>query len=331
MDRSEYVQVARFIAALLVVVTHTTFYAVERTGSPFGIWHFGEIGVPIFFVISGIVMVLSAAQISAGVKGARIFLLRRFVRVVPLYWLATAAKVVIALAVPTVVNHNHFELDHAVKSFLFIPYFNAAGDIRPMHGVGWTLLHEVYFYLLFAAALAAGRRPIVWVSSLICGAWFVGIYLPEKTAFLQVATNPINLNFVVGMVAGQLLVSGLGSAKVQLLGVAAAAAAWLLVGTSAGVVLSFAVSVTLLAHRRFSSKWRPVVALGDSSYSLYLFHPFIAPALVMLFGKKMDFHPILALVSTCVLTVAIAHLLHVAIERPVVRRVRNILTARGIA
>lgn len=172
VDRSDYVQVARFVAALMVVLTHTTFYAQERAGSTLGVWHFGENGVPIFFVISGLVMVLSTAKMPLDLGGARTFLLRRFVRIVPLYWLATAAKVLIALAVPTVVNHNHFQLDHAIKSFLFIPYFNDSGELRPMHGVGWTLLHEVYFYLLFAASLAAGRKPVMWVSVVILAGWW---------------------------------------------------------------------------------------------------------------------------------------------------------------
>lgn len=324
-------QVARFVAALLVVVTHTTYYAQERAGSPIGVWHFGEIGVPIFFVISGLVMVLSTAKMPSDSGGARTFLLRRFVRIVPLYWLATAAKVAVALLAPAVVNHNHFQVDHAIKSFLFIPYFNGAGELRPMHGVGWTLLHEVYFYLLFAASLAAGRRPILWVSGVILAGWLVGVTIQDKSAFVTVATSQINLHFVLGMAAGWVLLNRRAASAVILYGAAGLLACGLVVGSNAAVITAFAVSVLALSRHQLSTAWQPVVALGDSSYSLYLFHPFIAPALVVLIGRRLELAPGLTIGLTCFVTVLISHLLHLIIERPVVRRVRESLRARGLA
>lgn len=145
IDRSQFIQIGRFLAALLVVVTHSTFYAHDRLAGVLPIWRFGEVGVPIFFVISGLVMVISCRSIPRDVNGSATFLLRRFIRIVPLYWLVTLFKIAVAILLPAAVNHNHFQLDHAIKSLLFIPYFNSSGEMRPMHGVGWTLLHEVFF------------------------------------------------------------------------------------------------------------------------------------------------------------------------------------------
>ena len=48
-------------------------------------------------------------------------------------------------------------------------------------------------------------------------------------------------------------------------------------------------------------------------------------------SKRLALPPALAIALTCLLTVAIAHALHLAIERPVVRRVRDALAARGLA
>lgn len=313
-----------------MVITHTTFYAQERAGSSDGVWRFGEIGVPIFFVISGLVMTLSTENLSTDTTGARIFLLRRFIRIVPLYWLATGAKVIVALAVPIVVNHNHFNLEHAIKSFLFIPYFNEAGDLRPMHGVGWTLFHEVYFYLLFAACLAAGRRPFLHVSFVICASWLIGMYLPDKSAFIKVVTSESNLNFVVGMATGWLLLRNeRRAAHVILGGALAALVVGLIIGSGVALVIIFATSVLLLSHRRFPMWWRPVVALGDSSYSLYLFHPFIAPALTVLIGKHLLHFPTFSIALICAITILVSHLLHLVVEKPVVRRARGFLTPTG--
>lgn len=54
------VQVLRFFAAFLVMMTHATFYVQTRIDPQMPVWHNGEAGVAIFFVISGLVMTLGA-------------------------------------------------------------------------------------------------------------------------------------------------------------------------------------------------------------------------------------------------------------------------------
>ena len=73
-------QYLRGLAATVVILDHAPTATMN--------WHFGIIGVDIFFAISGMVMVMSTLKPSSrGVKGALAFLRRRFLRVVPLYWL----------------------------------------------------------------------------------------------------------------------------------------------------------------------------------------------------------------------------------------------------
>jgi peptidoglycan/LPS O-acetylase OafA/YrhL len=166
------------------------------------VWHFGEIGVPLFFVISGLVMILSSTALPLEPSGAKVFMRRRLLRVVPLYWLATSIKVAFALLVPAVVLHNHFDLVFAIKSYLFVPSFNLEGEVRPIHGVGWTLLHEMFLYLAFAAAMALRVRPLWWVSALITVLCIAGALWPPQSAGLTVVMHPVNLCFVVGMWVG---------------------------------------------------------------------------------------------------------------------------------
>ncbi len=200
-----------------------------------------------------------------------------------------------------------------------------------MHGVGWTLLHEVYFYLLFAASLAAGRRPVLWVSGVILAGWLIGLVVQDQSAFVKVATSPMNLHFVLGMAAGWLLLNQRAGAAVIICGAIATVGVWKILGSNAAVVTAFAASVVTLSRYELSRWWQPVVGLGDSSYSLYLFHPFIAPALVVLLGRGLELASGLTIGLTCLLTVLISHLLHLTIERPVVRLVREKLRARRLA
>jgi exopolysaccharide production protein ExoZ len=335
LERNQFLQVMRFVAAALVLCTHATFYYHERVSQAVPVWHFGEIGVPLFFVISGIVMVMSTHALPANAEGAKNFMLRRVIRIVPLYWIATGIKVAVALSQPNLVNHNHFRLDHAVQSFLFIPYFNEQHAVVPLHGVGWTLLHEMFFYLVFSLAMLCRQRPALVASVVITLWWLVGTQVQVDNAFWAVASSGANLNFITGMLAGSLLVLPSSRAKLRWgVGAAMLALAALLyvlidrqhTYQSLPFVVAFGAAAVLLSDVALPRWTQPAERLGDSSYSLYLFHPFMAPACLLLIGKVAPtlgapLHIGLAIV----ITIAAAHLLHLWVEVPAVRLARELL------
>jgi exopolysaccharide production protein ExoZ len=133
-------------ARALAVVFYHTAYTFNR-----GV-HTEFQAVAVFFVISGFIMTyITRAE-------ADRFLLQRLIRVVPLYWLCTLAT----LAAVTLKGSGHVwddaSLAHVAESLLFVPYQNLSGDFQPLLAVGWTLNLEMFFYLLFAAALIVSRR-----------------------------------------------------------------------------------------------------------------------------------------------------------------------------
>jgi exopolysaccharide production protein ExoZ len=336
LERSQFLQLMRFVAAGLVLATHITFYYHERVDRSVPVWEPGGVGVPLFFMISGIVMVVASRGLPEGIEGARSFFVRRIIRIVPLWWLALSIKIAIALARPDVVNHNHFQLDHAVKSFLFIPYFTGDQAVVPLHGVGWTLLHEMYFYVLFSLALWLRIQPTLWVSVGIAGMCALGSFVHIDAAWWKVATHPANLHFVLGMALAHALLSpSWGGPKRHALAAALllVAIALCLPPISAKVhfmypVLLFFASATLwLAQVAVPKPLHWMVTLGDSSYSLYLFHPFIAPALVLLIARlvpQMDALWQMAMVF--IGTAMLSHVLHLVAEVPIVRYARRKLS-----
>lgn len=323
----------RFVAAALVLCTHATFYYHERIDAAIQVWHFGEVGVPIFFVISGIVMVVATQSLPNDGAGARLFMLRRVVRIVPLWWAALSIKVFVSLVRPDAVNHNFFQIDHALKSYFFIPYFNEQHAVEPLHGVGWTLLHEMFFYTLFSLAMWLGLRPGVTASATIVGLCFAGKLVALDSPFWSVATSPANLYFVVGMVVGSVMVRGPGwrrirwgaTASLALLTVVLASlpSRW---GVHHSIPVALAVAVCILLWSR-SAMPQPLAALGrlgNSSYSLYLFHPFVAPAALLALGRVMPgIDAWLHITAAVLFTVLVAHLLHLWLEVPVVRWARD--------
>jgi exopolysaccharide production protein ExoZ len=327
--RSDIIQLTRFIAAFLVLITHSTFYYKERVSADFGVWHFGELGVPLFFAISGLVMVVSTHGAKDGCGAAREFLVRRLIRIVPLYWLATSIKIAIAIAIPAVVLHNHFDFNYSVKSLLFIPAFNSVGEVRPIHGVGWTLLHEMFFYAVFAGLIFLRVSPALFSSLILLCLVLLGQYFDKKNAFLIVLSNPVNLNFIIGIIVGIAVLNKNKQPKKYSLMVVALAgllvAAFFLndrwFGSLNPAVLTFAVFIALCYAASVPKSMRLFARLGASSYALYLFHPFIAPGVIRFVGSLFPaLSPAIAIGLAMTVTIGVSHFLHLWFERPVMRR-----------
>jgi peptidoglycan/LPS O-acetylase OafA/YrhL len=150
----------RLLAATAVVFTHTGFatgYYVSDLGPLLGRL---EIGVPIFFVLSG--FLLTRPFLQAGVRGVRgpgtaSYLWRRALRILPAYWLVVAAAL---LVLPGNAGAGPVTwLRHLTLTQLYTPGWFAAG-LNPT----WSLCTEAAFYLLLplvGAGLArlARSRP----------------------------------------------------------------------------------------------------------------------------------------------------------------------------
>lgn len=103
---------------------------------------YGQFGVDIFFVISGFVMTLIVEN---GQKPAT-FLLKRVLRILPLYWILTTCLLILAIIKPELLNSTTANFTNYVKSIFFIPYFKENGSLSPLLALGWTLNYEVFFY-----------------------------------------------------------------------------------------------------------------------------------------------------------------------------------------
>ena len=294
------IQFLRFLAAAAVLLAHVSLTLRERLGfSEFPILDMGLAGVNIFFAISGFVMVVSTRRLVGENKAWQDFAVRRIIRIVPIYWIATTLKLLIVLLIPALALHSAFDPFHTVASYLFIHARDEVGDISPLHAVGWTLNYEMFFYLLFATALFLRIGPMLMVGSVLgflvfCGLFFDARSAPALVAYMQ----PIVLQFALGMAIGYLCLrkwkpKGYVPASLVMIGtffilivkVPTIALGWLSFLTigipSALIVAGVALLEPKLHH------WIPAFLreLGDSSYSLYLFHPFILAATALIIWK----------------------------------------------
>lgn len=326
------IQALRFFAAFLVLYTHATFYVSSRVDASFAMWLHGAQGVPIFFVISGFVMALTARPLASHIDGHRVFLLHRLVRIVPLYWVVNAFKIVALIALP-VSLFGHPDIVNIIYSLLFIPSRNAQGVIETFYGVGWTLNFAMLFYVLFALALWLRVRALAIVGPALISLAILSSWRQDDWVSLSFFVDPIVLNFLWGMLLAEYVLSGRRMPLVM-------AFAALVVGAGVtfiwpGVQLLGLQYATLVAGIIFLEpvlkdrlpKW--LVKGGEASYALYLFHPLIGVAVASLLSKMGVKSGWLAMVCIIGSTVVAAFVIYAKFELPLTRWLRR--RAPGLA
>ncbi|MBI5771152.1 MAG: acyltransferase [Verrucomicrobia bacterium] len=288
----------------------------------------GWLGVHMFFAISGWCIAERFARARARRETAAAFLRERILRIYPTYWAALAVSLGLRLlAVPfnhttTAENLPAGFAGWAGTLLLIEPYLG----LGPYLTVSWSLVYEVGFYLLAAAALLGsrwiplgGRRlfglgvglcVVPWVSGGHPG-WFVIGLWPD---------------FFAGVAAWY--AAGRGERALGL-GVLATLAVVTVSGShgseAAGRLAAIATAVALYALRPWDavlSASRPVRFLlwaGALSYSLYLIHvPLISPWMNLLGRFTPSSSPLFPLVWLSALLLALGGgwLLHRHVEAP---------------
>ncbi|MEO0607330.1 MAG: acyltransferase [Pseudomonadota bacterium] len=185
--------------AALMVVAHHGLYVLYRNDLIDHHPGLGVLGVDLFFVISGFVIVISTKPTTTPID----FLRRRFLRVVPLYWLVTLCVfglfIVDSLAGE---SSNLPTLAELIKSLLFIPYEPVIERSMPVLLVGWTLYFEVFFYLIFFIGLSVLTvdKVVFGVGLAIAAFAALGLVIPSTLVSLNFYSNPVILEFVWGMI-----------------------------------------------------------------------------------------------------------------------------------
>jgi len=315
MDRLYGVQYLRAFAALAVVV----FHAAERTGGHFTI---GAAGVDVFFVVSGFIMwVISQARPVTPLR----FLRQRLERIAPLYWVATLIMVGGALA--GLFPNLKPTLSHLLGSLFFIPHRSPSdGGVWPVLVQGWTLNYEMFFYCVFACCLLLpSRMRLPALGAVFVALTATGYLLDAGNALFLTYTDPIILEFLLGAGIGKLwLEDRVPSAVAGLVLVVIAIAGFALIGvTGVGFgpfafgPLASALLIGVLALERGGALGHVRVAtyLGDSSYSIYLFHT-MAISVVAKFAPLLSLPPSAALMLAVFSGVAVGVCFYEVLERP---------------
>ncbi len=324
------------MAALLVLLSHLVQIEGRTVDAPIlpESFTYGMLGVDLFFVISGFIMVFVTRDWD---KPGRVgeFLFSRAARIYPLYWFVSAAVFAVWIIRPELVFSSSPNQPNPLNSVLLFPSF-----AYPLLEVGWTLVYEMGFYFIFALLLLLpGRfRPfglLVWAGTVAVGL-SLGWQTANAVAFHLI--NPLSFQFLAGAAMGLAFLRWDGSALlgwILFIAGGLSLGLWLVIGgavfddgwarvirftpPAAALVLGAAL---LDRHGVSASKYW--VRLGDWSYSLYLTH-LLSLVLVSKLWRVLDLglSPVFLLIAV-VFAIIIAGLTYRIVEAPLHEGARKI-------
>lgn len=311
----------RVVGALAVFAYHLHTHGVLSVPMAAPV---GYVGVAFFFVLSGLVLAWGTRP---GLP-VRTFWRRRFARVYPAHFVMLLVAVVVPVVAVTRSWHTA-----AANSLLLQAWWPQRSDITyGMNGVSWSLSDEAWFYLTFPLAVvllrrARGATRLVLVGAALLAELLVARYWPEAGFALPLARFP---EFLLGVVAGLALREG-WRPRLPLWATALAAVVVVVVlrhvarpEPDAICAVPFAALLVAAAVRDLAGRggWltrRALVFAGEASFAFYLVHELV----ILNVAPHLSVPPAAAAVVLLAVSCAAAVLLHVAVERPCNRLLRD--------
>jgi len=164
-----FVNALRGVAALLVMVFHQqihTFYHYPKEQIPtntatwwlvFGFFDLGKYAVAVFFMVSGF---LIPATLRKRDSSLRQFVISRFFRLYPAYWVSIALMVG---AMASLGRLGEVSMKNVAVNLTMFQKFLGQADFV---GVFWTLQIELVFYILVALMFKFGKINSRWPAQL---------------------------------------------------------------------------------------------------------------------------------------------------------------------
>lgn len=200
----ESIKFLRGIAILLVILFHLRIIE-EKYGAGLLFPHspaLGFGGLDFFLVISGFISIIVIKGKEFSFRSAKEFLYTRLSRIYPLYWLYSLSVLIVFTIAPTWVNSAQGNKVDMLASFFLLP-----SHLLPLLNVGWSLVHQVYFYLVFSFFLSVLREDqlpkglLAWIILSILGEVVMLFTDLDQNAAIALIANPLNYEFIFGCLA----------------------------------------------------------------------------------------------------------------------------------
>jgi len=358
--RIDSIQLLRGLAALMICFFHLKGLLNSST-SYFGAKYFGggAIGVSLFFLISGFIIVYSTQRSDGSWRYVKNFFVKRLIRIIPLYYIMVLLWV---FAYDRNLDYFHKDYLTLVNTFCFVPIFDS--PLGPSYGmpplkVGWALNYEIFFYFIFGISLFMKRFRwvtlfAIFFSLLIVVPLIVKGFVSFNPAFnykydllyFSLMTNPMMLYFAIGVVFGLLYKSNflIKPKWIQLSILIISIGLFLMIYLNDSpfidnFFITLAICSFLVFGLLFYNKDKGIcvpgifVYLGDMSYSFFLIHPIVVialPRFIRFIGYTRRLDGIYYFFMLMIFIFVLSILSYELIEKRLLKRLSGILTTSRV-
>lgn len=347
--RLNFVQILRALGAILVVGFHGKNWLNQINHQKIGdfLFAYGSVGVSTFFAISGFMVFYTTQKLAfanengfsiSNYKTSLQFFLNRVLRFMPMYYLFTFLWILCFLHFSDYLHGK--QLLRLIKSLLFIPDKN-----RPVLFLGWTLNYEVFFALFYAVILMFSKYKKE--------AFFIGIFIiimlrffDWKSDYMQMMANPKFNYFFLGAIWAMIASN---TKTIQFFQQKNNTKTWAIIVFSIAIIVVFMLYYFKIYVPKSSYETLLIVGLfiimffiwdfydfnikipdflitlGDISFMVYLFHPFVLMSFEKLFPTHFQFpvwQQVALFAAQFILIISISWLLYKYVEKKLIFKVQ---------
>jgi peptidoglycan/LPS O-acetylase OafA/YrhL len=335
--RLQELDALRGIAALMVVLFHLRPFDSPR------FLHLGNMGVHLFFLISGFVILLTISHVSSGKQ----FVINRISRLYPCYWTAVTITFFIATSYHIYKGMDIAWVQYVMNLTMFQNYFGVP-NLDPSY---WTMFVEMQFYALVVFVYYTGHLKHIRIVGLTFCLLSLGLTAMPNVEMIKWLFNTFQILaffplFFAGMIFYTLYSGKTSQLFLDYVLVLFCFIAQLMLADYGGkteTVTTFNEFAAMLAAYfgvfilfvngkiRFLAI-RPLLFLGKISFSLYLIHQYILlghllPFLVNSLKLNYWVASILICLPVCI---AIATAITYFVEIPYTKKLRDFLSRNAL-
>lgn len=335
-NRVNEIDLLRFIAAFIVVLFHYSFrgFAADNySNMPYPalvpISKYGYLGVELFFLISGFVILMTASSGSL-----RKFVVSRMVRLYPAYWVSCTATFLALLAF----GGERYSVS-ASQYLVNMTLLNEFIGVPSIEGVYWSLAVELKFYALIALLLLFGQinRAQTFLVTWLIATALLDAFPVERLR--SVLISEFAAYFIAGATCFLVYSQGLTKVRIAIL-----IASWVVALRDSvqlsglerhyhahfdrvvvAVIISafFAVMFLVALKRTGFLGQRDWITLGALTYPLYLIHQYLGYMIINMAYPAMNQH--LVLWGTVLVMLFLAYLINWQVEQRYSKTLKRML------
>lgn len=293
-------------------------------------------GVYYFFSLSGFMAYYLYHQNFGRPNYIKDFLYSRVIRIYPVYWFLTLLILPVYFFLPSLGFEDDRSLVRIFASFLLLPY-----QSQPLIGVAWSLVHTIYFYLVFCLFFFKDKlfsTVIIFIWTFLSA--LIGFNLVTVEHYLiQYLFNAYNLMFLLGILCARSVLKRqltvMSAWLCTFTGVFIYPLAWvneqfnwirldfqmIIILATMLIMLGFA-SIDLQKDVKLP---KMAMFLGDASFSIYLTHYYTGTVISLLIAKWFSKTLPNALIAMILIFASIISgcIVYVLVEKPIHTRLKR--------